>query len=108
MPGPPKDLKVTDITRSSCRLSWKAPDNDGGDRIKCYFIEKKTVEGKAWVKVNTSCLGTSYLVPDLIDGQEYFFRVRAENRFGVGPPVETIQRTRARDPIRKFLVYNIH
>eukprot|EP00061_Rhincodon_typus_P019022 g48455.t1 len=99
MPGPPKDLKVSDITRGTCRLSWKPPDNDGGDRIKSYVVEKKTVEGKAWVKANAACAGTSFLVPDLIEGQEYFFRVRAENRFGIGAPVETIQRTKARDPI---------
>ncbi|NWH28079.1 TITIN protein, partial [Grus americana] len=59
----------------------------------------RTIDGKAWTKVNASCGSTSFIVPDLISGQEYFFRVRAENRFGVGPPAETIQRTTARDPI---------
>ena len=103
VPGPPKDLKVSDITRGSCRLSWKMPDDDGGDRIKGYVIEKRTIDGKAWTKVNPNCVSTSFVVPDLIAGQEYFFRVRAENRFGVGAPAETIQRTTARDPICKFL-----
>ncbi|NXT56485.1 TITIN protein, partial [Pluvianellus socialis] len=59
----------------------------------------RTIDGKAWTKVNANCGSTSFVVPDLISGQEYFFRVRAENRFGVGPPAETIQRTTARDPI---------
>lgn len=52
VPGPPKELKVTDITRSTMRLIWKLPDNDGGERIKSYFIEKKCVTDKAWTKVN--------------------------------------------------------
>lgn len=52
VPGPPKDLRVTDITRSTMRLIWKLPDSDGGERIKSYFIEKKCVTDKAWTKVN--------------------------------------------------------
>lgn len=103
MPGAPKDLKISDITRGTCRLSWKPPDCDGGDRIKSYFVEKKTVEGKAWTKVNPACATQSLVVPDLIEGQEYLFRVRAENRFGLGPHITTIQRTKARDPIRKCI-----
>lgn len=51
VPGPPKDLKVTDITRATVRLIWKLPDSDGGERIKSYFIEKKCVTDKAWTKV---------------------------------------------------------
>lgn len=51
LPGPPRDLKVSDVTRGTCRLTWKPPACDGGERVKSYFIEKKTVEGKAWTKV---------------------------------------------------------
>lgn len=42
---------MTDITRSTMRLIWKLPDNDGGERIKSYYIEKKCVTDKAWTKV---------------------------------------------------------
>lgn len=34
------------------RLIWKLPDNDGGERIKSYFIEKKCLTDKAWTKVS--------------------------------------------------------
>lgn len=51
LPGPPRELKVSDVTRGTCRLTWKPPECDGGDRVKSYFIEKKTVQGKAWTKV---------------------------------------------------------
>lgn len=54
LPGPPEDLKVSDVTRGTCRLTWKPPKCDGGERIKSYFIEKKTVDGKAWTKVPQS------------------------------------------------------
>lgn len=101
LPGKIRDLKVSDVTRGTCRLSWKPPANDGGDRIKSYFIEKKTVEGKAWTKVNPACASLSTVVPDLSVGQDYLFRIRAENSVGLGPYYVTIQRTTARDPIRK-------
>lgn len=51
LPGPPRDLKISDVTRGTCRLTWKPPECDGGERVKSYFIEKKTAEGKAWTKV---------------------------------------------------------
>lgn len=104
LPGPPREIKVSDITRGSCRLTWKPPVNDGGMRIMSYFIEKKTVEGKAWTKVNPACASQSFVVPDLIAGQDYLFRIRAENNLGLGPHIDTIQRTTARDPIRE--IYN--
>lgn len=53
-------------------------------------------------KVNPACAAQSLVVPDLINGQEYLFRIRAENRFGFGPFTETLEGTRARDPIRAF------
>lgn len=46
------------------------------------------------------CASQSLVVPDLIHGEEYLFRIRAENRFGFGPFVETTEGTKARDPIR--------
>lgn len=59
VPGAPKDLKITDITRSTMRLIWKLPNTDGGERIKSYFIEKKSVTDKAWTKVNITLLSVS-------------------------------------------------
>lgn len=53
-------------------------------------------------QVNTACASQSLVIPDLIGGQDYLFRIRAENRFGFGPFVETTDSIRARDPIRKF------
>lgn len=104
VPGAPKDLKVTDITRSTVRLIWKLPDTDGGERIKSYLIEKKTVSGKAWTTVNAACASMAFVVPDLLEGQDYLFRVRAENRLGQGPFTETTEPARTRDPICKLKI----
>ena len=93
------ESKVTDITRGTCRLYWTPPESDGGERIKSYFVEKKTVQGKAWTKVNPACTAQSIVVTDLMFETEYLFRVKAENMFGFGPAVTTEDPARATDPI---------
>ena len=40
-PGPPTMPQVSDVTRKSCRVSWLAPTDDGGDDIRGYVVEYK-------------------------------------------------------------------
>ena len=57
-PEMPQDrLLVSNISRSSCRLNWKAPKDDGGLPLE-YIIEKYTANGDSWaVHVsNSHCL----------------------------------------------------
>ena len=53
------------------------------------------------VQVNATCASQAYVVPGLLEGQEYLFRVRAENRLGFSPYTVTSEPARARDPICK-------
>ena len=47
-PEMPQDrLLVSNVTRSSCRLSWKAPKDDGGLALE-YIVEKYTANGDSW------------------------------------------------------------
>lgn len=50
-------------------------------------------------QVNAACASQAYVVPGLLEGQDYLFRVRAENRLGFGPFTVTTDPARARDPI---------
>lgn len=50
-------------------------------------------------QVNVACASQAYVVPGLLEGQDYLFRVRAENRLGFGPFTVTTEPVRARDPI---------
>lgn len=59
------------------------------------------------LKVNPACAAQSLVVPDLINGQEYLFRIRAENRFGFGPYTETVEGAKARDQIRKLPLFSV-
>lgn len=50
-PGPPKNLKVGDITEDSVALSWELPDDNGGSEITGYRVEKRDATKTSWVKV---------------------------------------------------------
>ena len=46
---------MSDVTKSTCRLSWKPPKVDGGARITSYQIERQEVGKPYWVTVSSHC-----------------------------------------------------
>lgn len=58
-------------------------------------------------QVNAACASQAYVVPGLLEGQDYLFRVRAENRLGFGPFTTTTEPVRARDPICEGIFNNL-
>ena len=87
-PGPPVNVKVTAVTRDSASLTWEAPENDGGDIVKAYHVEKRESSKKAWVSVTINCHALAHKVEHLQEGAFYYFRVIGENEYGVGVPQE--------------------
>ena len=80
---------MKDITKSSCVLKWEPPSFDGGSPIKGYYVEKSSGYSSRWIKVNRDLhTKTSMTFSDLIEGNEYDFRIVAENEAGVGKPSE--------------------
>ncbi|XP_038047568.1 titin-like [Patiria miniata] len=87
VPDAPGTPDISDIKPSSLTLSWTAPENDGGSPITGYIIEKKDKFSSRWTKVNISSIReTTFNVTGLQEGEEYEFRVTAENRAGLGKP----------------------
>jgi titin len=93
-PGPPVNVKVTAVTRDSASLIWEAPENDGGDIVKSYHVEKREASKKAWVSVTSSCHALAHKIEDLQEGAFYYFRVTGENEYGVGVPQEAKNATK--------------
>uniref|UniRef100_A0A803TWP5 Titin n=1 Tax=Anolis carolinensis TaxID=28377 RepID=A0A803TWP5_ANOCA len=86
-PGPPESIQVSGVTF-----------NDGGAKIKNYVIDKRESTRKAYANVSAKCSKTSFKVENLAEGSIYYFRVMAENEFGIGAPVETADASKASEP----------
>lgn len=88
-PGAPGQPEATDWDKDHVDLRWTPPASDGGSPITAYVIEKREKDTGKWVKAAevpaTECKGTA---PNLDEGVEYEFRVRAVNAAGPGAPSE--------------------
>ncbi len=92
-------MKVSDVTKETCVVSWKPPLDNGGFPIEKYIIEKQDVVRGGWVpagEVNGD--NTSLRLTKLTPGKEYLFRVRAVNKEGESDALETSSATLAKNP----------
>jgi titin len=99
VPQPPKDLRVDDVKRDSVKLSWSAPADDGGSKIKGYIVERREASRTMWVtcaQVGANTLNAD--ITKLTEGKEYSFRVSAENAIGISEPVELKDTVLVRSP----------
>ena len=97
-PGPVGNLIVKDVTASSAQVSWTPPEIDGCAEITNYVVEMKESDKKLWSAATLECPKTAFRVGKLIEGKEYYFRVKAENKFGTGEPCETSRPVRIKTP----------
>lgn len=93
-PGPPIHLTVKDVTKTSATVSWDIPENEGGDPVKNYLVDIHDISRKGWTRLTDKCRRLSYKVSDLEEGGIYFFRITAENEYGIGVPAETKEGTK--------------
>lgn len=87
-PGPPVNFTFEEVRKKSIICKWDPPLDDGGSEILNYTLERKDnskVE-LGWITVTSTLRGCRYLVPNLIEGKQYIFRVTAENKYGPGTP----------------------
>jgi len=81
-------LKVSEVTKKSCHLSWKMPEDDGGKQISHYEVEKMDESTGAWLPAGNP-KGFSWDLRNLVEGKSYKFLVRACNEDGDSPNLET-------------------
>ena len=68
-------------------VNCSAPTSDGGSPITGYYVEKKDKFGPRFSRVNVEPVkATSFNVTGLTQGDEYVFRIVAENKAGPGKP----------------------
>lgn len=96
-PGKPTGpITASDITGEEMMLHWQPPKEDGGAPVTNYVVEARTKNGE-WKKIGQP-IGTRFKARNLTKGEDYEFRVSAENQFGVGEPLESDEAFRAKDP----------
>ena len=84
-PEAPATPEVSDVTAKSMKVTWKKPKSDGGSQITGYVLEMKEPFSHRWSVVGkTSSTENSFNVTGLQEGNEYEFRVAAENKAGTG------------------------
>ena len=99
-PGPPQNLKIENLTSTSCTLVWDPPSFDGGFEIKRYhvvrFVEVNcdTNSRSQFTSIKSQrathvCRVTQLSYSDLKEGTMYECRVLAENAAGIGTSSKT-------------------
>lgn len=89
-PGPPSaPIKFEEIKAEQITLSWLPPKDDGGSKITNYVIERRVSNRQSWIPVTSEPKERIWTVENLMEGHEYIFRVRAQNKYGVGDPLDS-------------------
>ncbi|XP_038591947.1 myosin-binding protein C, fast-type-like isoform X2 [Micropterus salmoides] len=82
-PGPPVNVRVTDVWGFNAALEWEPPKDNGNCEITGYTIQKADMKTKEWFTVYEHNRRTNCTASDLIMGNEYMFRVYSENLCGL-------------------------
>ena len=76
-------IRFITILKDRITLCWEAPADIGGTEITNYCIEKAATNRMVWGVVTESVRVPIVTAPHLVEGNEYIFRVRAQNKMGV-------------------------
>ena len=88
LPGQCKDITSSDITKNSCKISWEAPEDDGGTPVVGYTLERREASKKTYMPVMSGENVMTHIVKELYTNCEYYFRVKAINKVGAGQYLE--------------------
>ena len=105
---------MTEYNRDHVTVAWEIPETDGGSPITGYVIERRDARRDSYISgatVDADTLQT--VVKKLVEGNQYYFRVIAQNDVGVSQPGETTEAVTAKLPFdppgapSKFQVSNV-
>jgi len=91
-PSAPQNLRVTAVSKDSVLLVWDEPAHDGGAPVTRYVVEKADVKQGVFSEVgDTTPDKRQITVTKLLKGNDYMFRVSAENEIGQGKPASLVE-----------------
>ena len=98
-PAPPQNLQVTEIQCDNVTLTWKAPDDTGGIPLTRYIIERRDAKRNTYTTAATvDPHNLTANVHKLVEGNEYYFRVLAENELGTSDPCKKKEPVKPKSP----------
>ena len=104
VPAPPRNLTVSEVTRSGCRLTWQAPADDGGSPVTGYIVEKRSAAySPRWTKITRKPIDARDIdLEDFAMDEEVEFRVLAVNAAGYGQPCDATDVITIKDPFGTY------
>lgn len=100
VPDAPENVAIVKVNKFGATITWEPPKFDGGSEITTYVIELRDRTSVKWeAALVCSQHDLSVTLNDVVENKEYIFRVRAENRAGVGRPSPATNPVKIMDPI---------
>lgn len=88
------------VNRFGATLIWEPPLNDGGSEITAYVIELRDRTSVKWeAAMVCGANDRTVTLNDVVENKEYIFRIRAENKAGIGRPSAATKPVKIMDPI---------
>lgn len=96
-------MSVGNVSKFGATVSWEKPVSDGGSEITSYIVESRDRTSVKWaVAMISKPTDRSAIINDVIENKEYIFRVKAENKAGIGKPSAATNPVKIMDPIGKL------
>ena len=81
-PTSPRNVVVSDITRTSAKITWEAPESTGGTDLTAYTVEIQEGDGAYRLARTVESSLTTVTIETLKAGKTYNIRVYSENIVG--------------------------
>ncbi|CAG02431.1 unnamed protein product [Tetraodon nigroviridis] len=91
LPQPPQSVTIEDVWGGNVALVWTPPKDSGNAPITGYTIQKADKKTMEWYTCIEHYHRNCITITELVVGNEYFFRIFAENMCG---PSETATQTK--------------
>ena len=107
-PSAPRNVRVTAVSKDSVSLAWDEPAEDGGAPVKRYVVEKADVKRGVYAEVGDAAPDKRQITATkLLEGNDYMFRVAAENDIGQGKPASLGEPITAKLPFGELVCHDL-
>ncbi|XP_062850214.1 myosin-binding protein C, slow-type isoform X1 [Trichomycterus rosablanca] len=93
LPGPPQIVRIDEVWGNNVALDWTPPKDNGNAPITGYTIQKADKKTMEWYTCLEHYHRTCVTIHELVVGNEYYFRIFAENIVGLSQSATTSKDT---------------